>query len=65
MVDIPQLGVQVFVPEENLPGDFRKRGEELVAMAGHKRYKCGDFIFVQLERIDMVLGRAIFRPAGE
>jgi len=64
MVDIPEMGIPGFVEIESLPGDFRKRGEELVATHGHDHYKCGDFIFLQLERIDMIRGSAIFRTAG-
>ncbi len=64
MVDIPELGIPGFVPIESLPGDVRKRGGELIASHGHNHYKCGDFIFLQLERIDMIRGSAIFRTAG-
>ena len=64
MVDIPEMGIMGFVPIESLSGNFRKRSGELIAMQGHMRYKCGDFVFLQLERIDMIRGMAIFRPSG-
>lgn len=64
MVDIPEMGIMGFVPIESLSGNFRKRAGELIAMQGHMRYKCGDFVFLQLERIDMIRGMAIFRPSG-
>ena len=64
MVDIAEMGIMGFVPMESLPGQYRKRGGELIAMQGHNRYKCGDFVFLQLERIDMIRGVAIFRPSG-
>jgi ribonuclease R len=65
MVDIAEMGIMGFVPMESLPGQYRKRGGELIAMQGHTRYKCGDFVFLQLERIDMIRGMAIFRPSGQ
>ena len=64
MVDIAEMGIMGFVPMESLPGEYRKRGAELIAMQGHTHYKCGDFVFLQLERIDMIRGMAIFRPSG-
>jgi ribonuclease R len=64
MVDIAAMGISGFVPIELLPGDAKKRGDAIVASRGHDHYKCGDFIFLQLEKIDMVRGSAIFRPAG-
>lgn len=63
MVDIPEMGIMGFVPIESLPGQYRKRGEELIPMHGHTHYKCGNFVFLQLERIDMIRGMAIFRPS--
>lgn len=64
MVDIPEMGIMGFVPIESLRGQFRKRSGELIAMQGHQRYKCGDFLFLQLEKIDMIRGVAVFRPAS-
>ncbi|MCK5844765.1 MAG: VacB/RNase II family 3'-5' exoribonuclease [Victivallales bacterium] len=63
-VDVPEMGIQGFVPVESLPGRFKKRGDALVALSGHDRFERGDFIFLQLDRIDMIRGSAIFKLAG-
>jgi ribonuclease R len=64
LVDIAELGVYGFVPTESLGGSFRYRKgkKELKAVKGHRDYKCGDFIYVQLDRIDFIRGSAIFSP---
>ena len=64
MVDIAEMGITGFVPIESLPGHYRKRGGELIAIQGHNHYKCGNFIFLQLERIDMIRGMPIFRSSA-
>jgi len=64
MVDIPKMGIMGFIPMESLPGEYRKRGNELIAIHGHMHYKCGQFIFLQLEKIDMIRGVAVFRPSS-
>lgn len=62
LVDIPDLGLIGFVPVEYLGGHFRKRSGKLVPIRGHAGYKCGDFIYLQLERLDFIRGSAVFRP---
>lgn len=62
VINIAKLGIVGFVPLELLSEDFRKRGAELVASQSNKSYKCGEFLYVQLVKIDMVRGSAIFKP---
>lgn len=62
LVDIPDLGLIGFVPVEYLGGHFRKRSGKLFPIRGHAGYKCGDFIYLQLERLDFIRGSAVFRP---
>lgn len=64
VVDITQLGVFGFVPIEYLGGRFKynKRESNLRGERGRQNYKCGDFIFLHLDRIDFIRGSAIFRP---
>jgi len=61
VVDIAELNIQGFVPRENLPGQFRKSGAKLVATRGRETYKCGDFIYLLLDRVDFARGTAILR----
>ncbi|NOY75782.1 MAG: VacB/RNase II family 3'-5' exoribonuclease [Kiritimatiellaeota bacterium] len=63
-VDIPEMGIQGFLPVEYLSGKFKKRGDALVALSGHDKFERGDFIFLQLDRIDMIRGAALFKLAG-
>ena len=62
VINIAKLGIIGFVPLELLSEEFRKRGAELVAERSNKSYKCGEFIYVQLVKIDMVRGSALFKP---
>ncbi|MDD3127578.1 MAG: RNB domain-containing ribonuclease, partial [Candidatus Izemoplasmatales bacterium] len=64
VVDITQLGVFGFVPVEYLGGRFKynKRESNLRGERGQQGYKCGDFIFLHLDKIDFIRGSAIFRP---
>jgi len=62
LVDIPDIGVMGFVPIEYLEGRFRKHGGCLLSVAGHQQYRCGDFIYLRLEKADMIRGQAVFRP---
>lgn len=64
LVDIPELGIYGFVDRDSLPGKYRfsKRFSKLTALNGHQQYKCGDYIYLKLDRIDLIKGSAIFRP---
>ena len=63
LVSIAQLGIIGFVPTENLHGSFYKHNGVLQARDSHKSYKCGDYIYLQLEKIDMIKGMAVFKTA--
>ncbi len=63
-VDIHDLGISGFVHLEDIPGSYRKSSGKFIAQKGHATYKCGDFIYLQLDRIDMIRGMAIFRPVS-
>ena len=63
VVNIPEIGIGGFVPVEKLSGEsYTKDAGKLSAQTGHRKFKCGDFIYLAVERIDMVRGSAIFRP---
>lgn len=63
-VDVADLGIYGFVPSQFLgPTRYQKKDKKLKAAArSHQNYKCGDFIFLHLDRIDFIKGSAIFRP---
>jgi ribonuclease R len=60
LVNIAQLGIVGLVPNENLHGKFYKHKGILKSENSNKSYKCGDYIYLQLEKIDMIKGMAIF-----
>jgi len=63
LVNIAELGIIAFVPIESLSGKFRKKSGTLIALQGKLSYKCGDFIYLQLDKIDMIKGMAVCIPA--
>ena len=63
-VEIGELGLYGFVPRENLFGEFSRRGSSMRQSRGSRGYKPGDYIYLQLARIDFSRGSAIFVPAG-
>jgi ribonuclease R len=67
VVDITELGIYGFVPVELLRGHFRysKKEAKLNAVRGGQNYKCGNFIYLYLDRIDFIKASAMFRPAVE
>ncbi len=66
MADIPSLGIYGFVPSSYLgsPEGFTyKKGKgKIKARRDSREYKCGDFIFLKLDRIDLARAQAVFRP---
>ena len=65
LCDIPDLGLYGFIPASKLSrGEvrFNKHKKQLHNDRGHSRYKCSDVIFVVLDSLDFVRGRALFRP---
>ena len=60
--DILDIGIAAVIPLESLKGNFKKVKDKLVASKGSTKYKPGDIIYLQLERIDFIKGDAIFRP---
>ena len=61
LVSIAQLGIIGFVPTENLHGNFYKHHGVLQSENSSKSYKCGDYVYLQLEKIDMIKGMAVFK----
>jgi hypothetical protein len=59
---IPDLGIMSFIPVEYLGLTFKKKKSKLVSGGTHSNYKCGDFIYVMPEHIDLIKGSAVFRP---
>jgi ribonuclease R len=64
LVNVAELGIIGFVPVEYLTGKYRKRSGKLVSTQSRHSYKCGNFIYLQLEKIDMIKGMAVFKPAN-
>ncbi|MBO5723457.1 MAG: VacB/RNase II family 3'-5' exoribonuclease [Lentisphaeria bacterium] len=65
LCDIPELGLYGFIPASKLSRGgvhFNKHRKQLRSERGHDRYKCSDVIFVVLDSLDFVRGRALFRP---
>lgn len=54
LADIPDIGVTAVVPLKSVKGSFRKA-------KGSTKYKPGDVVSLQLEKIDFIKGDAIFR----
>ena len=61
---IEDIGLFGFVPAEKLRGEtrFSHKSHRFRASRGHVQYKCGDILYVVLDSLDFVRGRAIFRP---
>ena len=62
LADIPSIGLTAYIPIEKINGTYNKRYGRLVSERGENEYKPGDFIYLQLEKIDFIKGSAIFRP---
>ncbi|MCF7889419.1 MAG: RNB domain-containing ribonuclease [Victivallales bacterium] len=62
LVDIPAIGLSSYIPVENIGGSYSKRYGRLVSERRGTEYKPGDFIYLQLEKIDFIKGTAIFNP---
>lgn len=64
LVDVSRIGIYGFIPAAQLPGHFRfnRDTKKFKSFKGHQDYKCGNFIYVHLDRIDLARGAAIFRP---
>ena len=63
LVDIGELGLYGFVPQELLYGDFSK-SYKFSREQKKNSYKTGDFIYVRLARVDFARNSAVFVPAG-
>lgn len=66
VVDIHDIGIYGFVPKDRLGGAFRysKQNSTLAAIHGHRKYRCGDFVFLRLADIDFSRGSAVFAPVS-
>lgn len=42
--------------------NYNRKSRKLKAARGHTEYKIGNFIYLALDSLDMVHGRAVFRP---
>ena len=65
LCSIEELGLFGFIPAEKLLRSgvqFRPRSRRFHAGRGHAVYKCGDIVYVVLDSLDFVRGRAVFRP---
>ncbi len=65
--EIPDLGIYGFVPSSSLHGKVRvsKKFGKARREGSHTDFKVGNFIYLQLDRLDLAKGSALFRPAGE
>ncbi len=64
LCDITDLGIYGFVPSKYLSMElnYNRKSRKLKASRGHTEYKIGNFIYLALDSLDMVHGRAVFRP---
>ena len=65
LCNIEELGMFGFVPAEKLrrrDAQFNHRTRRFRAGRGHVQYKCGDILYVTLDSLDFIRGRAVFRP---
>ncbi|MBQ9335871.1 MAG: VacB/RNase II family 3'-5' exoribonuclease [Lentisphaeria bacterium] len=65
LCSIEDLGLFGFIPAEKLQRAgvrFNHRSRRFRAGRGHAMYKCGDIVYVVLDSLDFVRGRAVFRP---
>ncbi len=63
-VFLPDLGIMSFIPVEYLGFAYKKRKSKFVTGGTHSKYKCGDFIYVMPEHIDLIKGSAVFKPVS-
>jgi ribonuclease R len=61
LVDIQDMGIYGFVPLENLGGNFRRAGNQLVDRSAGESFKCGDYVMLALSHIDLDRGSAVFK----
>lgn len=65
LCNIDELGMFGFIPAERLLRSgvqFNHKSRRFRAGRGHVMYKCGDIVYVVLDSLDFVRGRAVFRP---
>lgn len=64
LCDITDLGIYGFVPSKYLACgmNYNRKSRKLRASRGHAEYRVGDFIYLVLDSLDMIHGRALFRP---
>jgi len=65
LCSIDELGMFGFIPAGRLlrgESRFNARSRRFRANRGHTQYKCGDILYVVLDSLDFVRGRAMFRP---
>ena len=64
LCDITDLGIYGFGPSKYLSMElnYNRKSRKLKASRGHTEYKIGNFIYLALDSLDMVHGRAVFRP---
>ena len=62
LADIADLGITAVIQLKSVRGTFRKTKGKLIAAKGSAKYKPGDIVFLQLEKIDFIKGDAIFKP---
>ncbi len=65
LCSIEDLGLFGFIPAGKLlrgESRFNHRSRRFRASRGHVQYKCGDIVYVALDSLDFVRGKAIFRP---
>ena len=64
LAEIPEIGIYGFIPRENLPPSFSRRGDRMTDGRGRREYRVGDFVYLRLSQIDMAHGSAEFRPVN-
>ena len=65
LCNIEDLGMFGFIPAEKIrrtEARFNRHSRRFRAGRGHVQFKCGDILYVTLDSLDFVRGRAVFRP---
>jgi ribonuclease R len=62
LADVSSIGLTAYISIESIDGKYDKRRRRLVSKRARREYKPGDFIYLELVKIDFIKGTAIFKP---
>ena len=64
LAEIPEIGIYGFIPKDNLPTNFSRRGGKMIDTRGRREYRIGDYVYLRLSQIDIAKGSAEFKPVS-